>query len=108
MSFSHTSDFDHTERDKEQLKMLIKKLIINKEEPIYRSFWVKGDRETLNDLKIEYKDFILANKIYFFGNPPFNGYIQGFLNSVDKDWRTKGGRKRKSVRRTRKYKTKRY
>lgn len=109
MSFSQTTDFDHTEREKEQLGMLIQKLIIKKEEPIYRSFWVKGDRETLNDLKIKYKEFILANKIIFFGYPPFNDDIQGFLNSVDKEWRTKGGRRRKSVRhRTRKYKTKRY
>ena len=46
--------------------MLIQKLLINKDEPIYRSFWVKGDCETLNDLKMKYKEFNLANKINFF------------------------------------------
>ena len=101
-----TSDQDHTENEKEELERLIQKLIIEKKEPIYRSFFEKGDRETLNELKKTYKTFILANKTVFFGNPPFTDDVQSFLNSVDKDWRTKGGRRR--TRNRRKYKTKRY
>jgi len=101
------ADQDHTEREKEELERLIKKLIKDKEEPIYRSFTVKGDRETLNELKQTYKNYILANKTAIFGDPPYSAEIQGFLNTVDKDWRTKGGRRRTRNRRKNKY-TKRY
>ena len=103
-----TADQDHTEQEKEELERLIKKLIINKETPIYRNFFVKGDRETLDELTKTYKDFILANKTAFFGNPPYSVDIQGYLNKVDRDWRKGGRRTRNRKRRTRKHKSKRY
>jgi hypothetical protein len=49
--YSPTAYEDHTEKEKEELDRLIQKLILDKAEPIYRSFWEKGDRETLNELK---------------------------------------------------------
>jgi len=74
------------------------------------SYGIQGTQLTdeyykLNELKVKYKDFILTNKKTIFKDFTLPE-VQTFLNSVDKDWRTKGGRRRTRNRR-RKYKSKR-
>ena len=100
--FSPTADFDPAEREKEILSNLIKRFIVDKEDKNQSSlgrFLIgnnarepKDDYLELNRLKQIYPAFILANKNSLLG-PDLDSEKQSFLNSVDKDCRTKGGRR---------------
>ena len=114
--FSPAADDDPDELEKEELRRLINKLIIegkgNTSHRRESSYGIKGtqltdEHFTLNFLKMKHKDFILTNKTVIFGNQPYLPEVQGFLNSVDKDWQKGSGRRRTRNRR-RKHKTKRY
>ena len=113
--FSPAADFDPAEREKEILSSLIKRFIVDKEDKNQSSlgrFLIgnnarepKDDYLELNRLKQVYPAFILANKNILLG-PDLDPEKQSFLNSVDKDWRTKGGRRRRTNRRKTKNKSK--
>jgi len=115
--FSPSADSDPAEREKEILSSLIKRFIVDKEDknqPSLGRFLIgnnarepKDDYLELNRLKQVYPEFILTNKTVLLGDLS-DPEKQSFLNSVDKNWRTKGGRRRTRKSRRRKYKTKRY
>jgi len=122
--FSPAADSDPAEREKEILSSLIKRFIVDKEDknqPSLGRFLIgnnarepKDDYLELNRLKQVYPEFILTNKTVLLGDLT-DPEKQSFLNSVDKDWRTKGGRRtnrrktKKTKRRVKKNKyTKRY
>jgi len=116
--FSPAADFDPAEREKEILSSLIKRFIVDKEDknqPSLGRFLIgnnarepKDDYLELNRLKQVYPEFILTNKTVLLGDLT-DPEKQSFLNSVDKDWRTKGGMKRRKTKtktKTKKTKTK--
>jgi hypothetical protein len=111
--FSPAADYDDTEREKSILSDLIKRFIVGKEEKRESSYGILGtqlkdDYYQLDTLKKKYPEFILTNKTVLLGDL-IDPKIQTFLNSVDKDWRTKGGRRRRTRNRRKKNKyTKRY
>ena len=104
--FSPATDFDPAEREKEILSSLIKRFIVDKEDknqPSLGRFLIgnnarepKDDYLELNRLKQVYPEFILTNKTVLMGDLT-DPEKQSFLNSVDKDWRTKGGMKRRKT-----------
>lgn len=111
--FSPAADSDPAEREKEILSSLIKRFIVDKEDknqPSLGRFLIgnnsrepKDDYLELNRLKEVYPAFILANKNILLGDLT-DSEKQSFLNSVDKDWRTKGGRRTRNRRKNKKTK----
>jgi hypothetical protein len=112
--FSPAADSDPAEREKEILSSLIKRFIVDKEDknqPSLGRFLIgnnsrepKDDYLELNRLKEVYPAFILANKNILLGPDLTDSEKQSFLNSVDKDWRTKGGRRTRNRRKNKKTK----
>lgn len=107
--FSPAADYDDSEREKEVLSTLIKRFVVDKEDknqPSWGKFIGKNSREPkddyleLNRLKQLYPGFILTNKNALLGQDLTDAVKQSFLNSVDKDWRTKEGGTAKKGRRT--------